>query len=343
MKALRVHEYNRPPSLDEVEQPDLTSDSDVLIRVGGSGVCRTDLHVIEGWFIDHMPVDAPFTLGHETAGWVEAVGRSVTKVRPGDPVILHPQRSCGMCAGCRHGEDMYCTNASFPGLTTDGGYAEFVLSTERSVVALGEGTEPATVAPYADAGITAYRAVRKAAAILQPGHTVAVLGVGGLGHIAIQLLRVMTPAQVIGIDPAERGRQLAIESGADLAVELDNAVERLTEVTAGIGADVVIDFVGEKGAPELALQLIKQGGTYLIVGYGGTLHAPTIDLILKEVSIVGNLVGNYTDLTELMALEAAGKVKLQIVTYPLDDALKALDDLENGRVKGRAVLTPHTS
>lgn len=341
MKAVRVHEYNKAPSLDEVPQPDLTSHSDVIVRVGGSGVCRTDLHVIEGWFVDHMPVEAPFTLGHETAGWIEAVGKDVTKVRVGDAVILHPQRSCGICAGCRAGEDMYCTNATFPGLTADGGYAEYLLSTERSMVPLAEGTSPVAVAPYADAGITAYRAVRKAAAILQPGQTVAVLGIGGLGHIATQLLRAMTPARIVAIDPAQRGRQLAMESGADEAIDVANALEAVTEATAGIGADVVIDFVGEKGTPELCVQLIKQGGTYLIVGYGGELKVPTIDLILKEATIVGNIVGNYTDLTELMALEAAGKVKLQTVEYALEDALRALDDLDNGRIKGRAVLTPN--
>jgi NAD+-dependent secondary alcohol dehydrogenase Adh1 len=341
MKAVRVHEYNRPPSLDEVPQPDLASHNDVLVRVGGSGVCRTDLHVIDGWFIDHMPVEAPFTLGHETAGWIEAIGRDVTKVKVGDPVIVHPQRSCGICAGCRSGEDMYCTDSSFPGLNADGGYAEYLRTTQRALVPLAEGTDPALVAPYADAGITAYRAVRKAAAILQPGHTVVVLGVGGLGHIAIQLLRAMTPARVIGVDPAERGRALAMESGADEVLDLDDAVVGVTEATGGLGADVIIDFVGEKGTPELAVQLVKQGGTYLIVGYGGDLKVPTIDLILKEVTITGNLVGNYTDLSELMALEAASKVKLQVVTYSLDDALKALDDLDNGRIKGRAVLTPN--
>lgn len=343
MKAVRVHEYKKPPSVDEVPQPDLTSHSDVLVRVGGAGVCRTDLHVVDGWFTDIMPVEAPFTLGHETAGWIEAVGRDVTKVKVGDPVICHPLRTCGICDACRRGEDMYCSNSSFPGVNTDGGYAEYLRTTERALVPLAEGTSPAAVAPYADAGITAYRAVRKAAAILEPGQTVVVLGVGGLGHIGIQLLRAMTPARVIAVDPAERGRELAMESGADEALSLDDAVTGVTEATKGAGADVIVDFVGENGTPDIAVELVKQGGTYLIVGYGGQLNVPTIMLVLKEVTVTGNLVGNYADLSDLMALEAAGKVELKTVPYSLEDAPKALDDLDNGRVKGRAVLTPNQS
>jgi NAD+-dependent secondary alcohol dehydrogenase Adh1 len=341
MKAVRLHEYKRPPSVDEVPQPDLESHDDVLVRVGGAGVCRTDLHLIDGWFADVMPAETPFTLGHETAGWVEAVGRDVNHVAVGAPVIVHPLRSCGICWGCRHGEDMYCEQSAFPGVNTDGGYAEYLRTGARSLVALPDGVEPAEVAPHADAGLTAYRAVRKAKTVLQAGESVAVFGAGGLGHIGVQLLKAMTSAKVIVIDPSSAARDLAASVGADVTLDTDGAAEAVLEATDRRGADVVLDFVGEHDTPALAIEIVRQGGTYLLVGYGGELHVPTMLLILKEVTIMGNLVGSYGDLSELMALAAAGHVELHTVPYDLDAAPQALDDLDNGRIRGRAVLIPN--
>jgi NAD+-dependent secondary alcohol dehydrogenase Adh1 len=340
MKAVRIHQYRTSPSLDEVPEPQLKDHHDVIVRIGGSGVCRTDLHVIGGWFEEIMGPELPFTLGHESAGWVEAVGDAVAGVRVGDPVIVHPLRTCGVCSGCRRGEDMYCTGSVFPGVTVDGGYADFLRTVERSLVVLPPEIEPAAVAPYADAGITAFRAVRKAAAILRPGQTAVVVGVGGLGHIGIQLLREMTPARVVAVDKGELGRELAAKVGAEAVFDANDAVEALGELTGGGGADVVIDFVGEHHTPELATQMLRQGGTYFVVGYGAQLTTPTIELVLKEISVVGNLVGNYADLADLMKLVARGRVVLETQRYPLDQALSALDDLAAGRVRGRAVLTP---
>jgi NAD+-dependent secondary alcohol dehydrogenase Adh1 len=342
MKAVRVHRYKEAPMIDEVPQPDLRSEDDVLVRVGGAGVCRTDLHVVDGWFEEVMPVDAPFTLGHENAGWIEAVGANVTNMAVGDAVIVHPLRTCGVCWGCRQGEDMYCAASSFPGVNADGGYAEYLRAAARSILVLPQDVMPVDVAPHADAGITAYRAVRKAAAILQPGQTVAVLGVGGLGHIGIQLLQVMTPAQIIAIDSSPSGRELARELGADVVFGAD-PTEGVLDVTRGAGVDVVLDFVGEHGTPGVAISVVRQGGTYLVVGYGGALDIPTMSLVLKEIRIEGNLVGNYVDFAELMALVGQGKVKLHTQTYPLEEAPRALEDLDNGRVKGRAVLTPNAA
>jgi NAD+-dependent secondary alcohol dehydrogenase Adh1 len=340
MKAVRVHEYGVPPVIEEVPQPDLQDHHDVIVRIGGAGVCRTDLHVVEGWFEDIMEPDLPFTLGHENAGWVEAVGDAVTNVRIGDPVIVHPLRTCGVCWGCRRGEDMYCVASKFPGVTVDGGYAEYLHTTERSLIVLPEGLEPATVAPFADAGITAYRAVRKAAGILQPGQTAVVIGVGGLGHIGVQLLREMTPARVVAVDRAPSGRELAAKFGAHHVFDDVEAVASIVDLTGGLGADVVIDFVGEQDTPQQAIQMLRQGGTYYIVGYGAELKTPSVELVLKEISVVGNLVGSYADLDGLMRLVSQERVILETTTYKLDQALEALDDLKNGRLLGRAVLTP---
>lgn len=340
MKAVRIHEYGVPPVIEEVPEPDLQDPHDVIVRIGGAGVCRTDLHVVEGWFEDIMSPDLPFTLGHENAGWVEAVGDAVTNVRIGDPVIVHPLRTCGVCWGCRRGEDMYCIASKFPGVTVDGGYAEYLQTTERSLIVLPEALDPTTVAPFADAGITAYRAVRKAASILQPGQTAVVIGVGGLGHIGVQLLREMTPARVVAVDRAPSGRELATKFGAHNVFDDVEAVPSIIDLTGGLGADVVIDFVGEQDTPQQAIQMLRQGGTYFIVGYGAELKTPSVELVLKEISVVGNLVGNYADLDGLMRLVSEGRVILETTTYKLEQALEALDDLKHGRLLGRAVLTP---
>jgi NAD+-dependent secondary alcohol dehydrogenase Adh1 len=340
MKAVRIHDYKKPPQLDEVPQPDLRDHHDVIVRIGGAGVCRTDLHVVDGWFENLMPVQAPFILGHENAGWVEAVGDAVTSVSVGDQVIVHPLATCGVCGGCRHGEDMYCSTSAFPGVNTDGGYAEYLRTSQRSLVLLPEQLTPAAVAPYADAGITAYRAVRKAAEILRPGMTAVVIGVGGLGHIGIQLLGETTPAQIVAIDKAQRGRDLAARVGAEHVFDPADAAAGVLELTDGLGADVVIDFVGEHDTPTLALELLRQGGTYFIVGYGATLNYDTTLLVLKEITVVGNLVGNYADLVGLMKLVERDRIRLETRTYALDQAVQALDDLDNGRIVGRGVLIP---
>ncbi|NMI01866.1 alcohol dehydrogenase catalytic domain-containing protein [Pseudonocardia acidicola] len=340
MKAVRIHEYRTPPSLDEIPQPDLHGHHDVIVRIGGAGVCRTDLHVVDGWFENIMRPERPFTLGHENAGWVEAVGDAVTSVHVGDPVIVHPLATCGVCGACRQGEDMYCTASTFPGVTVDGGYAEYLCTSERSLVLLPPGVEPAQVAPHADAGITAYRAVRKVSEVLQPGQTAVVIGVGGLGHIGLQLLSEMTPARIVAVDKSQLGRDLASKVGAEAIFGTEDAIDGVAELTGGLGADVVIDFVAEHDTPDRALRMLRQGGTYSIVGYGADLHIPTVEMVLKEITVLGNLVGNYADLDGLMKLVVNGRVQLETRDYPLDAAAQALDDLENGRIQGRAVLTP---
>ena len=343
MRAVRLHDYRTPLSIDEVPQPDLQGPHDVLVRIGGAGVCRTDLHVIEGWFEEVMGPELPFALGHENAGWVAAVGDQVTSVRVGDTVIAHPLATCGVCPGCRRGEDMYCVAGMFTGVNADGGYAEYLRTNERALVVLPPSIDPVDVAPYADAGLTAYRAVRKAAKVLQPGQTAVVLGAGGLGHIGIQLLAAMTPARVVAVDRSEPARTLATELGAEAVFGSEDAVEGITELTEGAGADLVIDFVVEHGTPQQAVQLLGQGGTYSVVGYGAELGIPTMEMVLKELTVVSTLVGNHTDLRELMALVLREKVRLVTTRYDLEDATTALDDLAGGRIRGRGVLVPGTT
>jgi NAD+-dependent secondary alcohol dehydrogenase Adh1 len=342
MKAVRLHAYKEPPTLDTVAEPEITGPLDVIVRVGGAGLCRTDLHIRDGWFAGAVPVDLPLTLGHETAGWVHAIGSAVEHVAVGDTVICHPNISCGLCKACRAGQDMGCAKGlNFPGLTRDGGFAELVKTSARAVLALDPRVEPADVAALADAGLTAYHAVRKAVPVLQPGSKAVVIGAGGLGHIGIQCLGALTPAEIIAVDRNPEALKLAEQCGAHHRVEADDRyVERVRQLTGGAGAEVVLDFVGEGTAVQDALGMLATGGRYLVVGYGGTLSIPTFQLVLGELEIVGNAVGTADDLAALLRLAVAGQVTVRTALYPLEAVGDAISDLEQGRVRGRAILTP---
>jgi D-arabinose 1-dehydrogenase-like Zn-dependent alcohol dehydrogenase len=344
MKAARLFDYNQPLKVAEVPEPEISGPFDVIVRIAGAGVCRTDLHLVEAVWKDALGNPSlPYTLGHENAGWVEEVGSAVTHLAKGDPVILHPLRSCGFCRACRAGNDMHCASASFPGLDgTDGGFAEYLKTSARAVIKLAPGTDPASLAPFADAGVTAYHAVKKIAPATYPGSTAVVVGIGGLGHFAIQLLRVMTTARVVALDTRPERLDFARSLGADEAFHsaLDGGVEAILADTGGMGADVILDFVGEHGTPNTALKMLRKGGTYSVIGYGGAVEPTTLEMISKELTIVGNLVGSYNDLAELMELNRQGKVRIAAHQFPLEEAADVLRLLDAGQIEGRAVLVP---
>ncbi|MET8178543.1 NAD(P)-dependent alcohol dehydrogenase [Streptomyces sp. NPDC005336] len=341
MKAVRLHGYERTPVLDDVPDPVVAGPLDVIVRIGGAGVCRTDLHIIEGQWEAKSGVALPYIQGHENAGWVAEVGAAVTGLAPGDPVILHPLVTCGLCAACRRGDDVHCAASAFPGIDADGGFAEYLRTNARAVVPLDPGLAPAEVAALADAGLTAYHAAKKAAHRLAPGDKAVVIGAGGLGHIGIQVLAALTPAELIVVDTSAQALKLAETLGAHHTVVADGSqVDQVAALTGGQGAEAVLDFVGEGGALEDGVRMLRRAGDYYVIGYGGTLSVPTIDIISTEINFIGNLVGSYTDLVELMNLAARGLVTLHTVTYPLDAFDRALDDLDRGRVRGRAVLVP---
>src|SRR6201991_4155032 len=223
MKAARLHEYHTPLKLESVDQPRVDGPFDVIVRIGAAGLCRTDLHIQEGQWAEKSQVALPYTPGHENAGWVHEVGSAVTNVEPGDTVIVHPYITCGLCPPCRRGDDMHCLSGSFPGIDRDGGFADFLLTSARSVVKLGPGLEPKDIAALADAGLTAIHAVKKAIPVLTPGTRAVVIGAGGLGHIGVQCLKAMTSAEVIVIDPSEKALALASELGADHTVKVEGS------------------------------------------------------------------------------------------------------------------------
>ena len=349
MKAQVLHSYdesmqkNRWVSLENVPEPRIQGSTDVLVRIGGAGVCRTDLHVIEGALRHHVDPNSkllPLVLGHENAGWVEEVGRDVEGFKKGDAVIVHPKISDAYCLDCRRGHDMHGPGP-FPGINCNGGFAELVHTNARNMVKLPITLSPKEVAPYADAGLTAYSVVKKAARNLTPSDYCVVIGVGGLGYTAVQCLKAMCSAEIIAVDRAPGGLVLARDGGADHVVEANGGeVDEVLSITGGRGAQAVIDCVGDHGTTTSGLAMTRAAGTYYVVGYGEDIRVATGDLVRAEKSIVGNLVGTWAELTELMRLADRGLVKLITQYYPLQDADRALQDLHKGLIKGRAVLIP---
>ncbi|EJZ07418.1 NAD(P)-dependent alcohol dehydrogenase [Mycolicibacterium vaccae] len=343
MRAVQVVGYHQNLEMTELPVPTPTGPFDVIVKIGGAGVCRTDLHILEGQWADKSQVQLPYTIGHENAGWVAAVGSAVTNVSEGDKVIVHPLITCGFCRACRSGDDVHCEANQFPGIDTNGGYAEYLKTSARSVVRIDDALEPSDVAALADAGLTAYHAAAKAARRLGPRDRVVVIGAGGLGHIGIQVLKALSPAELIVVDRNPEALKLAESIGADHGVVADSGskvIDQVLELTDGNGAEVVIDFVGEGGATAEGVAMLRRAGDYHVVGYGENIDVPTIDIVSSEINFIGNLVGSYNDLCDLMALAGRGKVNLHTQKYSLDDFQSAITDLDNGNVRGRAILIP---
>ncbi|MGJ3508149.1 NAD(P)-dependent alcohol dehydrogenase [Enemella sp. A6] len=327
--------------MQDVEKPTIQGPLDVIVKVGAAGVCRTDLHILEGQWEEKSGVTLPYTIGHENAGWIEEVGPGVTNLKKGDKVILHPLITCGLCRACRRGDDVHCENSDFPGIGCNGGYAEYLRTSARSCVKLSDNLEPADVAALADAGLTAQHVCAKAAKLLTASDRVVMIGAGGLGHIGIQVMKAISGAELIVVDRNEAALALAGELGADRTVLADGShVEKVLELTDGHGAEAIIDFVGEGGATAEGKAMLRQAGNYYVVGYGENINVPTIDMVSEEISFIGNLVGSYNDLQDLMNLAARGLVTLHTQQYKLDDFQQAIDDLDAGKVRGRAILIP---
>src|SRR5881409_218017 len=257
MRAARLHAYREDLRLQEIDEPTVDGPLDVIVRIGAAGLCRTDLHIQEGQWAEKSGVQLPYTPGHENAGWVQEVGAGVTNVEVGDTVIVHPFISCGLCRPCRRGDDMHCLNGEFPGIGRDGGFAEFLHTSARSVIKLDPSLHPTDIAALADAGLTAIHAVKKAIPVLGAGTKCVVIGAGGLGHIGIQCLKAYTPTEIIVIDPSDMALDLARETGADHTVKVDGSQrDAVRELTDGMGAEAIIDFVGEKGAIEDGVEMV---------------------------------------------------------------------------------------
>jgi NAD+-dependent secondary alcohol dehydrogenase Adh1 len=337
MRAMVMQSTTRPLAqtplvLDDIPTPRATGPFDVIVKVAAAGVCRTDLHLATG----DMTAPLPLVPGHENAGWVHEIGAQVTSVSVGDPVICYPFVSTGLSIPERRGDDNDADDRRTPGITVAGGYAEYLRSTERSMIKVDPAADLALLAPLTDAGIAAYRACRRAASVLRPGDTAVVIGIGGLGHLAIQILRALTPATIVAVDTNPAACRLAIECGADSAVDPD----ALAGGRYGT-ARAALDFVGTDHTGRMGIGALGFGGYYLAVGVGGHISIPLSEVVEGEKHIEGVFVGSYADLLEVTELAVSGQVTPRVVRYPLEAANSALHDLADGVILGRAVLEPN--
>ena len=317
---------------------------EVVIKVAASGACHSDLHLL--WDMDASAVwELPMTLGHETAGWVHALGAGVTGVSEGDAVAVYGAWGCGVCPRCAVGMENYCERPSLVGgggLGADGGMADYLLVPDaRHLVPLPAGLSPVTAAPLTDAGLTPYHAIRRSWPKLTPDATCVMIGVGGLGHIGVQIARATTAAQVIAVDVKPEALELARKVGAHHAVLSDaSAAEKIRDLTGGRGADVVLDFFGSTETLNLARAVARVLGDVTIVGIGGGEVPLGFFTQPYEVSMATTYWGSRPELAELLALAASGQITAESSIYSLDNAAKAYADLHNGVVTGRAVVVP---
>lgn len=318
---------------------------EVLVRVGAAGVCHSDLHTLEDPPADLLPM----TLGHENAGWVESLGPGVTGYAEGDPVAVYGVLGCGRCAQCLRGRDNECqvVPVGGVGLDRDGGMAPYLSVPARQLLPLGD-LDVAQAAPLTDAGLTPYHAVNISRDVLLPGSTCVVIGVGGLGHMALQILRATSGARVIAVDVDPEARALAERLGAAETVdasEVDTAVAHLRELVGDApgGAEVVLDFVGADPTLEIARRVVGTGGRLTLVGLGGgtlPVRPGAVPTLPFEVRTVAPFWGTRAELREVLALGARGLITAHVTTFPLAEAATAYDRLAAGALRGRAVILP---
>jgi propanol-preferring alcohol dehydrogenase len=316
----------------------------VLVRIGGSGVCHSDLHVME----EDFGFQHEFTLGHENAGWVAELGAGVAGVKEGDAVAVYGPWGCGRCHACQMSMENYCENwadlgAYGGGLGLDGGMAEYMLVPfARLIVPLG-GLHPAIAAPLTDAALTPYHAIKRALPALTADATAVVIGVGGLGHMAVQLLRALAPVRVIAadVDPIKlnHAKALGVDDVVDTR-EIDAAAAQIREITGARGADFVLDCVGIPATYDLGGKLVGRNSVWTIVGLGGGHHdfhqgSPPFGCVMSVP-----YWGSRVELMELVAMARNGRIHTEIAQFPLEQALEVYARLKAGQITGRAVLVP---
>lgn len=344
MKALRFKKWQTLPEFEDIPVPE-PAPGEVLIKMGGAGVCHSDLHVMHDWSPETIPLLAgfqlPFTLGHENAGWIE--GGDTRGLDIGAPVAISPVWGCGKCRSCNSGYDNYCDNPNplgSGGLGRNGGIADYMVAPSSAMVALDK-LEPSAAAPLTDAGLTSYHAVKSCLPVLTPDTTVVVIGVGGLGHVAVELLSLLSGAQIIALDTNEQALQMAADRGADLCLPSDeSAAAAIRAATKGLGAMVVMDFVGIDATLALAAQSLRKKGQIVLVGIGGGTLPYGFMTLPSGCSIRTTMGGSTAELAEVVALAEAGKMKPHIETFAMTDALSVYEKLHHGDISGRAVLIP---
>ena len=344
MRAHRIVEAQKPAALCEVEVPE-PGPGEVLVKVGGAGLCHSDLHLMHF----SQPGLQPFTLGHETAGWVESFGAGVRGVDLGEPVLVHGAWGCGRCRRCQTDQEQYCEmiaatrQPAGSGLGRDGGIAEYLLvPAARHLVPLGD-LDPRTAAPLDDAALTPYHVIKRYLPLCTPDNWVMVIGVGGLGHAAIQLVRTLSGARVVALDINDDKLAQAAALGADATIRSDaaDAAAQVRSATGGQGVALVLDCVGIDATMALAAASVHQISQIAVIGVGlGNLQFSFL-AVPYETSISTTFWGTVGELREVVALAAAGRFELHVEQIALEAVGHAYERLEAGQVTGRVVALPH--
>ena len=343
MKAVRFVETGRPPEIVDLPTPTPQA-GQILLKIAGAGVCHSDLHVLD----EDLGMKGPFTLGHENAGWIAGVGDGVEGWNEGDPVAVYGPWGCGRCRTCQTSAENYCENhASIPtfggGLGSDGGMAEYMIVPSPRLLVPLQGLEPVHAAPLSDAALTPYHAIKAALPLMTPEATVLVVGIGGLGHMAVQILQALTPAQLIAADIDDGKLAHARELGVKHTVNTRDgkrAAEEIRDLAGPRGVAVALDFVGAQPTVDLCAQVVGRNSRLTVVGLGGgTVHyAANNPPYGCQVTVP--YWGSRTELMEVIALAAAGRIRADVETFKLDQAVEVYQRLREGRIHGRAVLVP---
>jgi propanol-preferring alcohol dehydrogenase len=342
MRALRLTDWESTPQIDEVTVPK-PQGAEILVEVTAAGLCRSDLHIMSsppGVY----PYELPFTLGHETAGRVAALGQAASGVALGDPVVVYSRWGCGACWQCANGRDNACArtqrSAHGAGLGRDGGLADYLLVPSSRYLVPAPDLDPVRAAPLTDAALTSYHAVKLSLDKLRPGSTALVLGIGGLGHMAIQILKAITATRVLAVDVREAALELARDAGADAVMSSQGLTPEGVRAELGPdGATVALDFVGADATLELAAGSVAQGGDVAYVGRGGGALTVKPWLIPYEVTVRMPTWGTIPELAEVVALARAGAIHSEGEVFSLDEAITAYGRLRQGEVVGRAVIS----
>jgi alcohol dehydrogenase, propanol-preferring len=342
-RAYRLLGAGRAEMVD-VPRPEPGPD-EVLLRVLAAGVCRTDLALLRGGGADGVTL--PVTLGHEVVGEVVALGEGLSAPQRGAVMAVYELLGCGGCSACSRGEDNVCRDVvpGAIGITRDGGMADHVVVPARSLVAVGD-VDPVHAAPLTDAGMTALHAVERGRALLEPGAVAVVVGIGGLGHLAVQLLRATSEVRVLAVDVDRARLDFAAEIGADDGIAAGpGAAEDVLAANAGRKVDAVFDFVGTQESLDLAAEVTRRGGGIVVTGGGGGRLSITARMGAggapdREIAMVHTFGGTRGDLARALALAEAGRVRTHVAVHDLAAAGRVLADLDAGNVLGRAVLVP---
>lgn len=341
MKALQYRAIGGRPELVEIDKP-VPAPGQVLLKVTAAGACHSDEFIMGASAEDYSFKPLPLTLGHEVAGTVEQLGDGVTGLELGESVIVYGPWGCGRCYACAGGEEQNCEQGMrAPGIFSDGGMAEYMLVDDaRHLVSIGD-LDPVANVSLTDAALTPYRAIKSALPKLTPGTTAVVIGSGGLGHVAIQLLKALTVSTVVVLDVAEDKLEFARSVGADHAfLSNPDAIQSVKDITRGLGADAVFDFVGIQPTADLAAGLIRTAGSIVVVGVAK--GAVPIGQTTVPLDVNGRAInwGSRTELMEVVELAKRGAISIHTERYSLDDATQAYDNLHAGKVRGRAVIVP---